>query len=372
MLLNKELVGTVYKITNKINKKVYIGITTLTIETRWKQHVQTAMNLNSKDSHSPFKKAIRKYGPENFTIEPIDYEYENEDSLRQKEQYWIKFYNSCCIDKNSWGYNCTRGGDCCDERQKISIAQCDIVSGDVLKIFKSIKEAERYIDMRICSINTFNATAGGYCWLYTTDIESRTKEELRDYIHSLYPTLVYQLDNSGKVINIFKNCKEAAKAVNTASAGNIISCCLGNRRQAMGYQWCYQRDLSKRLNLPLEEANVFHRPVVQYGLNGKKIQEWESAAQASSQLSISDSHISSCCHLKRAVAGGYQWRFKSDAPSKLKEVFNKRPVICIETGEIFPTPFDAAKKFNYSQQTVKNCCIKGKTQKPFHFRWKDD
>ena len=108
-MTNKKPIGVVYKITNIINNKIYIGITTITAQKRWKQHINTAYNLNAKDSQSPFKKAIRKYTPENFKIEIIDEEYNSKEELKQKEIKWIKYYNSCCFDKNGWGYNCTRG-----------------------------------------------------------------------------------------------------------------------------------------------------------------------------------------------------------------------------------------------------------------------
>ena len=41
--------GYVYKVTNLLNNKVYIGITTKTIEERWKCHIDTAYTKNSKD-----------------------------------------------------------------------------------------------------------------------------------------------------------------------------------------------------------------------------------------------------------------------------------------------------------------------------------
>ena len=49
------------------------------------------------------KKAIRKYGKENFTIELI--EEVEVDKLDEREVYWISFYNSY-----NNGYNCTKGG----------------------------------------------------------------------------------------------------------------------------------------------------------------------------------------------------------------------------------------------------------------------
>lgn len=56
----------VYKITNKINGKFYIGYTKLTLEARWKLHISNN-SPNMLIAH-----AIRKYGPENFDIELIE------------------------------------------------------------------------------------------------------------------------------------------------------------------------------------------------------------------------------------------------------------------------------------------------------------
>lgn len=86
----------IYKITNKINSKVYIGQTIRPIEQRFHRHINDAMN-NIIDTH--FARAIRKYGPDNFYIELID-TANNQEELIKKEQYWINFYNSTNV-----GYN---------------------------------------------------------------------------------------------------------------------------------------------------------------------------------------------------------------------------------------------------------------------------
>lgn len=80
----------VYKITNKINNKVYIGQTIRDIEERFRRHINDATN-NILDTH--FARAIRKYGKDNFNIEQIDIA-NNQDELNLKEQYWIRFYDS--------------------------------------------------------------------------------------------------------------------------------------------------------------------------------------------------------------------------------------------------------------------------------------
>lgn len=80
----------IYKITNIQNNKVYIGQTIRPIEQRFHRHINDALN-NILDTH--FARAIRKYGKENFIIETID-TAESQEELNQKEQYWIKFYDS--------------------------------------------------------------------------------------------------------------------------------------------------------------------------------------------------------------------------------------------------------------------------------------
>lgn len=80
----------IYKITNIQNNKVYIGQTIRPIEQRFHRHLNDAIN-NILDTH--FARAIRKYGKDNFIVEEIDIT-QTQDELNQKEQYWIKFYNS--------------------------------------------------------------------------------------------------------------------------------------------------------------------------------------------------------------------------------------------------------------------------------------
>lgn len=91
--------GFIYKITNRVNNKVYIGQTRFTIEHRFKQHLKNAERFDSM----PIYKAIRKYGKENFEIESLE-EVEF-DKLNEREMYWIAYYDSF---KN--GYNATIGG----------------------------------------------------------------------------------------------------------------------------------------------------------------------------------------------------------------------------------------------------------------------
>ena len=60
----------VYKITNKVNGKVYIGKTD-NVQKRWNKHVSASQKPNNKN-HQLIHKAIAKYGTTNFSIEKIE------------------------------------------------------------------------------------------------------------------------------------------------------------------------------------------------------------------------------------------------------------------------------------------------------------
>lgn len=80
----------IYKITNLVNNKMYIGQSARGVAERFHRHICDAMN-GKLDTH--FARAIRKYGPENFTVDVID-TVDSQEELNQQEQYWIRAYDS--------------------------------------------------------------------------------------------------------------------------------------------------------------------------------------------------------------------------------------------------------------------------------------
>lgn len=113
--------GSIYKITNLLNGKTYIGQTTQPIEKRFKSHCY-------KDGCTKLYNAMKKYGKKNFSIDLVesietDSEKDLHKQLDKRESFYIRDYDSI-----NNGYNIRDGGQgnyiMTDEhKRKISEAQ---------------------------------------------------------------------------------------------------------------------------------------------------------------------------------------------------------------------------------------------------------
>ena len=95
-------IGKVYLITNLINNKKYVGVTTRSLKERWSEHT------SKKNDNRLITKAILKYGKENFGFELIK-EFFNitENKLLEKETFYIEKYDTLVPR----GYNLVRHSD---------------------------------------------------------------------------------------------------------------------------------------------------------------------------------------------------------------------------------------------------------------------
>jgi len=102
--------GLIYKITNKITNKSYIGQTIYSVKKRYKGHLSAAFKYNSGFY---IHRSMRKYGEDNFKIEIIESNIPILCDLKSKktllyirERYWINYY-----DTYNNGYNLTEGDE---------------------------------------------------------------------------------------------------------------------------------------------------------------------------------------------------------------------------------------------------------------------
>lgn len=98
---------TIYKATNKINNKVYIGFTA-----HWPQRIN-GHNYDRRygNKDKAFYNAIEKYGWDAFEWEAIYQSQEYEHTLKIMEPYFINEYRSWVGFEDCNGYNTTRGGE---------------------------------------------------------------------------------------------------------------------------------------------------------------------------------------------------------------------------------------------------------------------
>lgn len=89
----------IYKITNKINGKMYVGQTVQDLKKRWNSHC--AKNNGCIRLHN----SIKKYGKENFEVKVL-VRCSSIEEMNHRESYYIKLLNA--LSPN--GYNLTTGG----------------------------------------------------------------------------------------------------------------------------------------------------------------------------------------------------------------------------------------------------------------------
>lgn len=122
------------------------------------------------------------------------------------------------------------------------------------------------------------------------------------------------------------------------------------------------------------------KEVVQFGLDGKRICEYKSLAEAARITGSSEAKISICCQKQREQHNGFQWRYKSECCENLqpiKEYRTKKKQVAqidTETGEviaIYESLQAAARAVNGSHSAISNI-INHKKQTKTHkgFGWK--
>lgn len=93
----------IYKITNNINGKMYIGLTSVSLRERWTNHKSNCRNPAKYTS--ALYSAMRKYGVDNFSIEQID-SAGTLESLNLLEIHYIAKFDTI----SPKGYNLDNGG----------------------------------------------------------------------------------------------------------------------------------------------------------------------------------------------------------------------------------------------------------------------
>ena len=215
------IMSYIYKISNDINDKIYVGKTELSIEERFKYHCKDA--FRDRNEKRPLYNAMTKYGIEHFSVELIE-----ECSLEEapmREQYWIGFYEGY-----SKGYNATLGGD----------GKAFIDRNEILKLWNEHKALTE-----ICEITGYDKGWVSHI-LHSNGVE--TAELISRGIQT-FSKEVQMLDKkTNEVLNSFCSTRAAARYLidndlthtkEGGCASHISEVCNGKRKTCCGYKWQY-------------------------------------------------------------------------------------------------------------------------------------
>lgn len=232
----------VYMHINKINGKVYIGITATSLTDRFR-------NGNGYNHNAHFKSAIKKYGWENFEHKLIsdNLTYEQACDL---EQSLIALHDSTNREK---GYNVSMGGEMGmlgyhhteESKKKMSdnhwskrhrsallgtklpeyrVEQLRERKGELASWYgrHHAEESKRKIS---------EANSGDKAYWHN---HKMTDEHKRHVAEGHYKPVLQILN--GTVIAEFNSAKEAEEKTGIARC-NISRCCCGKRKTVGGYEW---------------------------------------------------------------------------------------------------------------------------------------
>lgn len=202
----------IYKITNQINGKIYIGKTLKTIEERFKEHCNNYKK--ERNEKRPLYSAMNKYGIKNFDIQEV--EKCNDKNVNEREKYWIEYYGSF---KN--GYNATLGGD----------GKAYIDRELVIKTYNEIQNQKKVAELLNISVDSVHDI------LIQNDILIKSKE---DFLKDLNRKSVAMIDkNTLEILKIFSSIKEAEVYLGISYRSHISEVCNGKRKTCQGYIWKY-------------------------------------------------------------------------------------------------------------------------------------
>lgn len=186
----------IYKITNKINNKVYIG-QSINILQRWKAHRSRPFNPNSLQYNSYFYTSIRKYGISNFLFEIL--EECKEEELDAKEQEYIQLYKS---NQSEFGYNLTAGGQ--------------TVSSTSFKILD--EELDEIYDLLLNSSLSQEKIAKQF------NVSQRLISGINIGEYRIKPNYIYPLRQEKANKNIKYYCKDCGQEIASSQAKRCVTC----------------------------------------------------------------------------------------------------------------------------------------------------
>lgn len=332
----------IYKITNLVDGKVYIGQTTVGFEKRIREHLYKLRNDKHKNEH--LQRAYNKFGETNFVFEILqECEIKEIDSL---ECYWIELFEST---DRSYGYNFENGGNKNKKHHAETLTKLSELS-------KRNWENPIYL--------------------------KKMAERIERMTGSKNPAAIKVICvNDGK---IFDALSEAAEYYNISNK-YISRVCKGERYSTNGLQFAHYEEGKK---YELKETPIYEKgnhPTARKIICINENKVFDSVVEASEFYKISYDNIHQVVLGKNIVTktpDGHWYQFayyeegKKYKLKKFDETKIKKPkkVVCINTGQTFESICQAANHFGLQQSKISLVCsgkrnYHGKTESGEKLKW---
>lgn len=237
MISHEGRIYTVYKHTNKVNGKVYIGLTCQNPERRWQRGAGYAGTY--------FGNAIKKYGWDGFAHEILHTGLMKEEACACEKALITAFKSN----DREFGYNTSEGGETCDcivfrygkdNPKATAVIRINPTTGERRR-FESVADAvrEMHINHRgICKACRGHArTYMGFVWEYDKPFEKPHMYSRGKYPHTALMKKVKVIEIDGTEC-VFACLKDAGKAY--GHTGNTISRYIsGERHDPCGRMWVF-------------------------------------------------------------------------------------------------------------------------------------
>lgn len=197
----------IYKYTNKENGKIYIGRSLNITKRKWE-------HLNNPSPYSYFDQTLAKIGERSFDFEII--EECSAIELKEKEKYWIKYYNCCVLDNREGGYNLTRGGEEYKSEEnrwaRLTVKQVEEIIEKLANTTISIQKLAKDYNVHANTISNINRCKT-WAWLhnYKNNIRESTQGSL--YHGVLNGCAVITEEIACKIIEDIKYSKDSLAGI---------------------------------------------------------------------------------------------------------------------------------------------------------------
>ena len=226
-----NLQSVIYKITNNVNNKIYIGKSS-NIKRRLSQYSYMIKFNLLHNSH--LQASIIKYGREKFNFEIL--EFSNEESLNNREKYWIDFYKS---HNPNFGYNKTFGGDGLVATEEIRLKISNSLIGITHSEERRLHQSESHKGKTLSDETKFNQST-------SQKIRFQNDNEIFKHRLAMSKEPIVQLELNGNFVNEFISIREAERTTKIHSS-TISRVCKNKRKSAGDYLWMYKKDYEQAI-----------------------------------------------------------------------------------------------------------------------------